>query len=250
MKTHLTRRFAILSIALLAAVTWEFSARAENPPTSQPAVHSPAQPNGTPPSGVGAPAPGSGAANASIQWQLGSVVSPWNLTTDGWTELPVTVVAGSSIKEIDLTQSTLVDAGSPGGRVLHANSICLSREPTASSVGSCTQTFPLQNAKGEDGSSPTTKQTIWLSVKKHIGSNRGAGEDKGFNSTGVFTGSLFFDTEPHTDTKSISLTIQQTSCGRQWLGVGTIALGAKPSNCRWNRLAHVLRRRDSMSERS
>jgi len=166
------------------------------------------------------------AVNATLPWKISSPVVPWNLARDRWAEVTVTVAEGAAIKKIKLSQSTVVDTGPNGGVVLHTTDLCfrLRRDDH----GECKQSIDpaelaLQATKDaqpntEDDAKSTGqikayKRTVWLEARD------------GFDSVGTFKGSLFFDSEPFTDTQPIELTVQQTFLRWQALGVAAIIAG-------------------------
>ena len=120
----------------------------------------------------------------------------------------MTLPEKSSISEIHLSQSTLVDSRSPSTTVLATNYIHLCRQRLDSGKGDDCKTS-LQF----DNSQQARKQTVWLYV------------DDNFKPVGTFTGSLLFDTTPLSDTQSINLSVQQTWRYRQLLGLIVIVIG-------------------------
>ncbi len=189
---------------------------AKNPPQSQ-----------KPPSAKLPPPPPPKTANSIFSWKIGGPVVPWNLERDRWAEMTVSVAEGAPIKKLKLSQSTLVEAGSNNGVVLHTTDLCF-RVRRGDDGDNCEQSIDLSAPDSQVAAGPQTKpkedtnqaqqakaykRTVRLEVRK------------GFTTVGTFTGSLFFDTDPFTDTQPITLTVQQTYLRWQAVGVVIIFVG-------------------------
>lgn len=217
MKTHVAVKLAIVISVVAGLLALPARGQAVHP-------NKPQVPKNTDPTTTHPPPklPQLNTANSTLPWKIGSPVVPWNLQRDRWTEMTVTVAEGAVIKKIKLSQSTLVETGSNSGVVLHTNDLCF--RARRDDRGQCKQSIDISELDSQPKTDAETKPegaqkakaykcTVWLEVRD------------GFTSVGTFTGSLFFDTDPFTDTQSITLTVQQTRERWQLLGVAIIIVG-------------------------
>jgi hypothetical protein len=138
---------------------------------------------------------------SQIKWSLEPPSTPWNLAQDRWTEFTVTR-SDQALISIVLKHSTYLD-----GRVGHGSRIPLDRfylcSERAADVSNCSKSKALQGSIS----------TFWLAI------------DPQFDQYGTYSGNLEIDTEPHSDIKSISPTINQTDRCAQAIGFLLILAG-------------------------
>jgi len=138
---------------------------------------------------------------ATIKWTIEPPATPWNLGQDRWTEFTVTT-ADKELTAIVLRHSTYQDSRAGHGSRLSLDHFYLCPERTQKPTG-CTKTMPLTDSTS----------TFWLTV------------DPQFDEPGIYSGNLEIGTQPPSDTKNISVTINQTSPRSQWIGFGLIVVG-------------------------
>jgi hypothetical protein len=134
-------------------------------------------------------------------WTVDGPTSPWNISRVRAIDF-VVVTIGTGLKGIRLTHSSLIDSGPGRGIPLPLNHLHICKKQT-DDAKSCPEMALL------DGS----RTTLWLVV------------DDEFKENGNFVGSVQMDTDPLGDTKNVSLTIQQSSCGAQLVGAALIGIG-------------------------
>ena len=164
------------------------------------------------------------APKANLTWAIDPPASTWYLgpNQNKGAEFVLTVSAGTNITALRVTHSTIVDSDTGRGVSLSAEHfhICL---PNAA-VKDCAETLKakLEEVKKQlnDAAGGTDKPqqsadkiALWLVVDEDIVPN------------GTFTGNLFLDTEPLTDTKTLQLTIQHTTGTAKIWGVVVILVG-------------------------
>jgi len=133
---------------------------------------------------------------ATVAWSVDNPLSPWNLERNRWAEFTVTVAENSEIPKVRLTRSTISDSDPNRGQAVSLQYFAICTAPVAASCPK--QPVPLSGRK----------TTLWLHV------------DEAFRVNGTFTGALTVDTEPLSDSKTMSLTIQRTSLSaRVWGGI-------------------------------
>lgn len=179
------RNFYRVLVVLLA-----IPAFAAQVPVDKPVAHAADQPNVKP----------------GLTWSIDPPLSPWNLTrTRRSAEFAVTIPAESKIVSVKVTHSTIVDSDTGRGGSLSAGQfhIC----PT--------EDTPIVQCKGKfdakQGAS-AAKTTVWLVVDGDV-------------PDGTFTGNLYLDTEPLTETKTLQLTINHSTHDAKVWGVVTILAG-------------------------
>jgi hypothetical protein len=141
-----------------------------------------------------------------LTWSIDPPLSPWNLTrTGGAAEFAVTIPADSKIVSLKVTHSTIVDSDTGRGGSLSAGQfrICRTKDEQ---IDQCNGTFDSQ--KGAS----SAKATVWLVVDGDV-------------PDGTFTGNLYLDTEPLTETKTLQLTINRSTHDAKVWGVVTILAG-------------------------
>lgn len=142
-----------------------------------------------------------------LAWSLDPPPSPWNLTAShNAGEFAVTISADSKIVALHVTHSTIVDSDTGRGASLSAGQfhICPKRDVP---ISECTGKFEPQQ-----GTASSVKNTLWLVLDSDV-------------PDGTFTGNLFFDTEPITETKTLQLTINHSTHEAKAWGVITILVG-------------------------
>jgi len=142
-----------------------------------------------------------------LAWSLDPPPSPWNLTpTHGAAEFAVTIPADSKIVALHVTHSTIVDSDAGRGASLPAGQFHICRKKDAP-ISECNGQFEPQQ-----GTASSVKITLWLVIDGDV-------------PDGTFTGNLFFDTEPITETKTLQLTINHSTHEAKAWGVITILAG-------------------------
>jgi hypothetical protein len=176
--------------------------------------------------GTAAPPPPSTqtAPKPNLSWAIDPPASTWYLgpNQNKGAEFVLTVSAGTNITDLRVTHSTIADSDTGRGVSLSAERfhICLSN----TEVKDCAERLKakleeikkeLNDAAGASNKpqQSAAKMTLRLVV------------DEDIVPDGSFTGNLFLDTEPITDTKTLQLTIQRTSDMAKSWGVVVILVG-------------------------
>jgi len=160
---------------------------------------------------AGEPAPKGG-----LTWSIDPPASPWNVTDSTWTEFVVTISAKVKITNLRVAHSTIVDSDTGRAKTLSADRfhICTSATKT---TGSCEQDLKdkLKALQTENGQTQpqTARMTVWLVV------------DEDAVADGTFTGNLYIDTEPFTETKTLQLTINRSTHAAKLGGLFVIMAG-------------------------
>lgn len=129
-------------------------------------------------------------------------VTPWRISDDErWIDFTV-VIGGDGARQLRLLRSTLVDSSPGMGWMLPTGNLHLCLAKTTDPK-SCPATVSVAAGRA----------MLWLAV------------DRDFDRNGVFVGNLEFDTIPPTETKTIALTVQQTSLKARFLGFALIVIG-------------------------
>jgi hypothetical protein len=161
-------------------------------------------------------------AKPNLSWTIDPPASTWYLgpSQNRGAEFVVTLSAASNITSLHVTHSTILDSDTGRGVSLPAQRfhICISPSTPADE---CAQSLNDALKKQLSSStetldktqSPAIRITLWLVVDEDIVPN------------GIFTGNVFIDTEPFTDTKTLQLTIQHTTPTAKTLGVIGILVG-------------------------
>jgi hypothetical protein len=142
-----------------------------------------------------------------LMWSIDPPPSPWNLTPSrGAAEFAVTIPADSKIVAAHVTHSTIVDSDTGRGTSLPAGQfhICPANDTP---ISECTGRIKAPQAAGS-----SVKTTFWLVIDGDV-------------PDGTFTGNLFIDTEPLTETKTLQLTINHSTHEAKVWGVVTILAG-------------------------
>lgn len=137
----------------------------------------------------------------TIKWTLEPPASPWNLGQDRWTEFTVTT-GDKGLTAIILRHSTYQDARAGRSSRLSLDHFYLCPQRTTPLTG-CSKT----------GAITGPNSTFWLTV------------DPQFREPGIYSGNLEIDTDPPSDTKNISVTINQTHGCSQFIGFLLIVVG-------------------------
>jgi hypothetical protein len=160
----------------------------------------------------------------NLSWSLDAPASTWYLgpNQNKGAEFVVTISASSNITALRVSHSTILDADTGRGVSLSAEYFHICTAPTAP-VDQCAKAVEgavaalkkqLSDSAGaaDKPQQPAGKITLWLVVDENSVPN------------GTFTGNLFIDTEPVTDTKTLQLTIQHTTPeAKTWGVVGILA---------------------------
>ncbi len=140
----------------------------------------------------------------TLSWSVEPPASPWNLGTSRWTEFVVTTAENSPDKKptLALSHSTIIDSDSGRGVQLSKDHFHLCADKVDNIKGCAPPSVGLGK-----------RTTVWLAV------------DEDFAFQGTFTGNLFLDAPPLTETKTLALTIQQSTPTAKTGGVLTILAG-------------------------
>jgi hypothetical protein len=151
---------------------------------------------------------GATTSKSNLAWAIDPPASIWYLGPDQnkGAEFVITVPTGTDITSLRVTHSTILDADTGRGVSLSAEHFHICTSPSATGE-QCAKDLSeaLKKRLNEPGGAADKPQprpariTLWLVV------------DDGVVPNGTFTGNLFIDTEPVTDTKTVQLTIQHTT---------------------------------------
>jgi hypothetical protein len=147
---------------------------------------------------TGGPKPG-------ISWSIDPPASPLNISNSRWTEFAVTISPNGANTKVKVAHSTIVDSDTGRGASLAASQfhVCPAKD---ASLDKCDGAFAISKSE------TPTKATVWLFVDGDI-------------PNGNFTGNLYLDTEPLTETKTLQLTINHSTHDAKVWGVVTILAG-------------------------
>lgn len=152
----------------------------------------------------------------SIAWSIDAPSSPWNITDHNWTEFVVTISTNAKITNLRVAHSTIVDSDTGRGKTLSADQFHLCTSPPHS-TGNCPESDLVNKLKDVQTRAGTETQsvriTLWLVV------------DHDDVPDGTFTGNLYIDTEPFTETKTLQLTINRTTQSAKLHGLLVILAG-------------------------
>jgi type II secretory pathway pseudopilin PulG len=157
--------------------------------------------------------------NPNLSWAIDSPASTWYLgpNQNKGAEFVVTVPAGSGITSLRITHSTVLDTDTGRGVSLSTEHFHICTSPSGP-VDKCSESVKValnqqsSNAAGDSQPHPA-RITLWLVADEDTVPN------------GTFTGNLFIDTEPVTETKTLQLTIQHTAPKAKIWGVVAILAG-------------------------
>jgi hypothetical protein len=138
---------------------------------------------------------------SAIKWTVEPPATPWNLDQDRWTEFRVTR-ADEKLETIKLVHSTYMDTRPGRGTRLPLDGFCLCAKRD-DDLTKCKDSAKLTG----------TTTTLWLTVAP------------GFREAGTFTGNLEIETDPRSDVKSLSVTINQEGPYSRAIGFSLILLG-------------------------
>jgi hypothetical protein len=158
-------------------------------------------------------------ASSGITWSIEPPVTPWNITDHNWTEFVVTLPATSTISNLRIARSTIVDSDAGRGKTLSAQEfhICIA-VPTAKI--DCNENTVAEKVKKLKEDAATAKvASIRLTLLLMVDVDKDAVPD------GTYSGNLYVDAEPLTDTKTLQLTINRTTHSAKVRGVLVIAAG-------------------------
>jgi hypothetical protein len=140
-----------------------------------------------------------------ISWSIDPPASPWNSRASRWAEFAVTISPNAADTKVKVSHSTIVDADTGRGASVSAGQfhVCPAKDV---SLDKCDKNFAIPKSETQ------TKATVWLFVDGNV-------------PNGSFTGNLYLDTEPLTDTKTLQLTINHSTHDAKVWGVVTILAG-------------------------
>jgi hypothetical protein len=146
-----------------------------------------------------------GGSKPGISWSIDPPASPWNIRDSRWAEFAVTISPNAADTKVKVTHSTIVDSDTGRGASVSAGQfhVCPAKDV---SLNKCDKNFAIPKSETQ------TKATVWLFVDGDI-------------PNGNFTGNLYLDTEPLTDTKTLQLTINHSTHDAKVWGVVTILGG-------------------------
>jgi hypothetical protein len=140
-----------------------------------------------------------------ISWSIDPPASPWNIRDSRWAEFAVTISPNAGDTKVKVSHSTIVDSDTGRGASVSAGQfhVCPAKDV---SLDKCDKNFAIPKSETQ------TKATVWLFVDGNV-------------PNGSFTGNLYLDTEPLTDTKTLQLTINHSTHDAKVWGVVTILAG-------------------------